>query len=222
MILVELINPIIKNVQLGHRFSDNINYTDFANEIGHGESHIAVPTDDPHIVNKKSLTYWIDGGDAYALELVKTKKFNENPYFPRIYNLTTVVDNRGQVKVNIDMERLQKFQIFDTETIIQYMKNIIDISKLKHCLNSELASNKNVILHKFSLNVNSYIENGGPLDFIKDPMLINALQFIRNLSVKYHLIDDFHPENIMVRIGGAGIQMVLADPLAGERKMNFS
>ena len=158
-----------------------------------------------------------DGYFNYLNELVKNDRMASNPYFPRIYSITKI-DNDQMAVV---MEKLQPFMSLSNAEVEAMgdrafgdfdaaIKEHVDRATIDWTLKLGKAAKKYFYVDLVSRAVTGKV----PLSAIKDESLQEALMVIRQIMMLRKGNEDIHHNNVMVRRGPTGAQMVLLDPLS--------
>ena len=170
----------------------------------------------PHDVVKGSkLTAKPDGFEAFFMGLSEHPEMQTNPYFPRFRNINRFkAKGKQQTSYMVRVETLEKLKVLSNkESEMLFDKIFTDEGK-------KFVEEK---LHKWDLNPKkwSYLTIGleflvtdtALLEDVKDEHLLQAMDFLQELSEKYNYDIDLHDENIMIRRTSVGPQLVLNDPL---------
>lgn len=165
----------------------------------------------------------------YVSALAKNDRISNNPFFPRIYKIKVVQDNQGNDLYSVEMERLLPFNSLSTEEL-----NMIGNRLFFNYAGFErdmLARRKEITPKSYHDKVTLQdaqtarfvmIKALGkclerPQDvvtYIKDPKLKAALLILQDLLKKNReFLDDIHADNIMIRRGPGGPQLVILDPI---------
>ena len=166
---------------------------------------------DPHQFRKKNYLPAELENDAYYQYIKAAEPYmGENPYFPRVYNITIKTDNNGRELPSYDIEKLHKANDLPVETLISIGKNIFnrfDVQdKPEDLFPSQIAA---TLAHKIETALMS-----NNMSNIKDDNLINACYIIMDVrDSNEHFDYDFGPKNIMFRGTPHGPQLVITDPL---------
>jgi len=103
---------------------------DQSNEIGLGKYSSVSNDPDEHMVMKKDkqLKYRLkdDPYYTYIKAIADRQLSSENPYFPRVYNVDLETTEDGEVRPTYRIERLQKFDSFSSEVLIELGKRMVD------------------------------------------------------------------------------------------------
>lgn len=185
--------------------------------VKHGYySHVTDDTD-PHMINK--ISHRDDPSYIYFVEyLIKNKTAQNNPHFPRIYDVTTYTDGNGKVKYKWKMEKLKitlhnYVNAADKDTAVERMQTLAEVylnsTGVKHFEEQLglLKTKEFLVLYFCSYIVNQYLLKPGPY---KD-----AIKIIEDLSqTKGRLDKDLHGNNLMIRFGPYAPQLVIIDPFS--------
>ena len=152
-------------------------------------------------------------GDGYLLYLKAIhdyeQKGGQNPYFPRILNLTIRRKTDGNLYYTADIEKLYPFQNSKIVTNTDLMKSLY-----------EQMFNDDGSRGKYDGNANEFVQkiehaiDGHGLPYIKDKKLLEAINVVRQVNSKEKFLNDMHIGNIMWRITGNMPQLVITDPLS--------
>lgn len=221
-ILTEQIDTEIKDVNTSLKLKvPHIDRTPLKRELGRGISNIVLKNKrDPHTVirhNSNLDNPDIDSSSGYYNWLVTTKAFNENPYFPRIYQKTTVSDKSGKRLIKYEIEKLASIEsldittirgiterLFDQKFVVRILKSLAGMSSWADTEDDERAL---LIL----LNCLEDVFFGNPSN---DESLNAAMAKVKELSKQNYVSgSDLHRGNVMVRLTPHGPQLVLTDPI---------
>ena len=180
--------------------------------LGHGFFSVVRPDRDPHMVKKYNQSSWLDDPFNDYINYIINHNLTHNIYFPKIYNIKTLIDSKGKEIKKFTIEKLIPY----TEIRPQELEAILD-----RCLNMDSVESLNqdysdseYLQSVFCNELSRSFRNN--FTKIKDDNLRNALRTIKRIIAesqgKFSL--DFHLENIMYRRTSKGIQPVISDPLA--------
>jgi len=170
----------------------------------------------PHDVVKGSkLTTKPDGFEAFFMALSEHPKMQANPYFPRFRNINRFkAKGKQQTSYMVRIEALEKLKALpDRESEMLFDKIFTDEGR-------ELVKER---IHRWDRQPAkwNYLSNG--IEYIdhdpaikaqvKDEHLLQAMDFLKELSIKHEYDLDLHDENIMIRRTSVGPQLVINDPL---------
>lgn len=178
---------------------------------------------DPHMVKKTSNVADVNSDDAdaywgYISKIVENKLW-ENPYFPRVYDITKIQDKEGKIMYRGKIEKL--VELHDA------INNLNDLNSLSRKivgqgLDEEKYSNRRIeILNEyFAEFIEKYVKLGEPTGIFRDyseqdfdSSFKEACKTLRELGKTGWQID-IHQWNIMVRRGPHGLQLVFSDPFS--------
>lgn len=167
------------------------------------------PTD-PHMYRKTSHMPSDLGVDAYHNYIMDVAhKMAENPYLPRIYNITIRTDKNGDSRPSYDMEKLHDPKSVDMDSIIAMGDRMF---KRFDPPDGELMHDSDDVMEYISAHIDEAFDSGDYRN-IKDKSLIDAIDLIRDVKKKGKFYGDMHPGNFLIRITSKGPQLVLIDPL---------
>lgn len=222
--LLEIIEPTVKNKKWRGNFDSTKMFKGNKDKnLGSGNfSTVDSIPNDPHMVKKTSNlpeeqpddAYW-----SYVTEIVNNKLW-ENPYFPRIYNITKIQDKEGKIMYRGKIEKL--VELHDA------INNLDDLNSLSRKivgqeLDEEKYSNRRIeILNEyFAEFIEKYVKLGEPTGIFRDyseqdfdSSFKEACKTLRELGKKHGWKIDIHQWNIMVRRGPHGLQLVFSDPFS--------
>ncbi len=190
----------------------------------------------PHEVFKVGTTHndaplEDDGYFNYAKMIANSEKAQQNPYFPRIYSVKSFMHTYDKPSYHVRMERLQPLSELPLEVLESMMKRMFhpqalqadgltsEQRRIRHNLEKgtnpdELEEiNRENLYDHMSLLLARVVTEPAQMALIKDPMLKQAMMFIRTLHQKGVGDIDIHEENLMFRPTPHGPQLVITDPL---------
>jgi hypothetical protein len=162
-----------------------------------GDSHTLTKT---NFVANPSKT---DAYYTYIKYIVDNDLAQENPYFPRVYDIKTIEDANGNARYKIDIERLQDLGKISKETISAMLWNLFDSDVIDDNIQ------KYGLAEALAICVELTCEGHAKS---KDKYLNEACAIVRKLR-NTGFIFDIHIGNIMVRLSPYP-QLVIVDPLA--------
>ena len=176
---------------------DNPNLTRHvdAEFIGGGAyADVHTDPDDPHMVYKRTPHF--DPYNQYLDWIVTNKASQRNPFFPRVYEKRDTEHNR-----HLQIEKLTSHKTLSSKELAVMSERLLGRSVETF---SEFAD---------------YIDeaagiNTKLIDELKDPLFKEALRAIAWLSNEHGSSVDIHDDNVMIRRGPTGPQLVITDPLA--------
>lgn len=217
MLLNEIFDTTEKSVQTNTKFK--VRYQepdDFAKNTGY-YSHV-VGDKDPHMVNK--ISHRNDPSYTYFVEyLIKNKTAQNNPHFPRIYDISKYTDENGSQKYKWQMERLKT-------TLYDYFTKTKDETSIERReLISETYLNESAKVEFDHISEKYKIDNGFVINYLLDilikPRLVkhgayrDALEITEEIyKSKRGLSKDLHGNNLMLRFGPYAPQIVIIDPFS--------
>lgn len=225
MLLEELINPEIKNRKI-NKFT---NIPDNKNVLGSGFFSRVYKDKDPHLVTKSTKTdaYNLETYDVYwyyIRKIVESKINEHNPYFPRVYGVTSYklksptnkIDAKSEMR-NAKIEKLESLHSFnrDKELLIPILLRIRNKKYLMKYLNTDenFSDINGLDIMTF---ITGFVRDDIALrnddEHIDDKLYLQAIKFIRNISKKAYNVD-IHMDNLMIRRTPYGLQLVITDPL---------
>jgi hypothetical protein len=189
--------------------------------------------DEPGTVTRVTRTTQDPKKDSYFKYLstiAKSDRIQRNPYFPKIYNVKIVRDNKGNQAYSVDMERLLDFDTLSAEECVmlgermffnfagfakEYVARRKEIVPTQHRDNVSMKSKGTagfVLLKAIEKCIN-YGEQVAT--YVKDSRLKEAMMILRDLIKRDEDVSpDIHDGNVMVRRGPGGPQLVLTDPVS--------
>lgn len=208
--------------------------SDDMNVLGSGgDARVYVNNDEPGTVTRVTRSVEDPKKDSYfkyISAIAKSDRIQRNPYFPKIYSVKIVPNNRGRQAYSVEMERLMDFDTLSAEECVmlgermffnfagfakEYVARRKEIVPTQHRDNVSMKSKGTAgfVLLKAIEKCIHHAEKVAT--YIKDPRLKEALIILRSLIKQDQEINaDIHDGNIMVRRGPGGPQLVLTDPVS--------
>lgn len=178
--------------------------------LGHGRFGYAVKHKSDDAIVKKVVRRPRDDlrYDGYYTWITGSHKLaNQNPYIPRVYNITVFKDTDGQKKYKIDMEKLIPLTDLTDEDYEIIAKKISP--DLLQAIRDPFNKDKRASVIANFLAYRAYN--------IKDDDLKDALALIDRLTKRsFGHFSDIHYGNVMVRRTKFGPQLVFVDPIADD------
>ena len=143
-----------------------------------------------------------EGGALFLEALWNTTSMHNNPYMPRVRSI-----EHDKTTTIIVSERLIPF---DTPSIAN--KRLMTVL-LGTCFTPEFHSTDNANPYDFARILFKLAYNNTNYKYIKDPLLLNAIEFINNVKDEYNAALDIHIGNLMWRMTYPRPQMVIVDPI---------
>lgn len=215
MQILEIINPTIKQGNYSGVFRDsNRNHDKDPGFLGSGNfSVVSQDRSDPHMVTKTARgtkETEIDGFWIYSQYILKYKLW-ENPYFPRIYAKKTFTD---KTRKSINRAQIEKLtppsDLNDSEIAFLYRKMFgeeVDPKKTNHNVHTLSTRVEEEVVSKSFKNKDKY-----------DSSYVRAVTILHKIAGKHDLIIDIWGDNIMIRRGPHGVQLVITDPFSSSAK----
>lgn len=221
-LLAEQIDTKIRDVNTSLKLtSPHIDRTSLKRELGRGMSNVVLANKrDPHTVirhNSNVMHPSIDSSNGYYNWLAKSKAFNENPFFPRIYEKVTISDKSGRKLIKYEIEKLSSIEILDIAAVRGMTNNLFDQTTITRILRfaaarkwwSDIDDEERALI--ILLNCLEDVFFGNPSS---NENLNDAMKTIRELSEQNPVTgSDLHRGNVMVRLTPHGPQLVLTDPI---------
>lgn len=130
-----------------------------------------------------------------------------NPYFPRVYVVKIEKDRTGLIKIKYQIEKLLDLK--------ELGNTPEERGELLRSINRRIL-NQPPLLPLNLVHIISNATEDGNFTRIKDPLLLQAIELIRDLHDKLPgSYIDLHSGNILFRRTAQGLWPVLADPLGG-------
>lgn len=151
-----------------------------------------------------------DGYWDYIENISKNDELKSNPFLPRIYAIRSLKDDHGNRKLSANIERLVnavQIENEDPDMLADYISTIVDTDSTPKSFN--------LTLIEYLAKILQIAAARGNYTNIKNDQLKEALAFIHEMSEFFWL--DIHSGNIMFRRTKYGIQLVITDPLAGNK-----
>ena len=163
-------------------------------ELGHGTAAVAFKGKGPNVVNKTS--YHASPDDGYIQYIKTVMKHQDNPFFPKIYNAKLYKEG-DTYALNMQLERLYSVKNPKINDAVRHM------------------------FKEVGLDYDTYdTENWDDVKWVRQIQVKNVHRnpkFARAVNILIpHLRrfgSDLHRENLMVRLTGAGPQLVITDPV---------
>lgn len=221
MLLNEIIEPKIINKTVDKPIGDSSR----KGEIDSGKYSTVKNDNDPHMIKKSSKRartdlesidpYW-----TFIKKLVDSGIASRNPYFPRIYNITSLKGADEKEIRRAKMEKLLSYaDLHDADVPLlkiiseRINANLNDLDDLDVEIDPVGA-----YISIISDKIDNLLRNYG-INELNDDSLIEAIYFIRNMIKENHfMVIDMHTENIMFRRGSYGLQLVITDPVCGYKQ----
>jgi len=184
-----------------------------ARPIGRGGySSVYDDPNDPHIVIKKERAFTNKHANKFYQWAKAIQKEPSNVYLPRIYKIETEENPSGKTRHTYWIEKLHAVssQEISSEAILALIDKMFNVSKHDK---SEL---KRMGLHNlwgFIVSKIIHLPYGHKTTSdIKDPELSKAITILKSTGLLNYY--DMHDQNLMLRLGPGGPQLVITDPLA--------
>lgn len=190
--------------------------------LGRGIANVVLKNKrDPHTVlrhNSNLENTSQDSSNVYYQWLVDTRAYNDNPYFPRIYDKTIISDKTGKKLIKHEIEKLKSIESLPIETIRGLTRNLFDDKAINQILRhtagrqswQEMDDYERALI--ILLNGIEEVFHGSLSS--QDDNLNAALKTANELSHKnFFSGSDLHRGNVMVRLTPHGPQLVLTDPI---------
>jgi hypothetical protein len=238
-LLLELINTQIKQVTSkrpikGHYLSGSGSMSAKSEKLGSGafgtvERHENLP---PGAVVKYGRIYnhnpIEDGYFMFLRAITKSDRMARNPYLPRIYSVK-LMNNRQYTVV---MEELFPFtQLSMTEISVMLDRMVGGLDRAIQSLPTDiqdkfkksrltLRGSNRAQNNQYDIAVTVLMQILGrmlvdriPLDIVTDPKLKEAMMIMKRVYKQQGGSPDIRTDNVMVRRGPTGAQLVITDPL---------
>lgn len=163
-----------------------------------------------------------DGYYQYVSRLGKHDAMASNPYFPKIYKIKVFANSGEQPADNqhkrmkyfyfVEMERLDPLSKSSEEEILYFYEKIAGRRPSERAI-AQLHRDKNLFVNDYLNEVIGHLAQRVPAN-VDDPLMRQALLFIKNIIRDGHGRFDLHYGNIMVRRTSVGPQLVFSDPMA--------
>lgn len=160
-----------------------------------------------------------DGYFHYINELKKSKLAEQNPYFPRVYDVKVYKDSQGKARYKADIEKLIHASELSSEELMHVGKKMFNdfdrgLTRMSgdtdNSIVQALSVGKEKILHTINMLLDDSFYS---LSYIKDPTLEEAVAFLKKLHKQNPKIEfDLKSDNFMFRRGRNGPQLVITDP----------
>lgn len=163
-------------------------------ELGSGVSAVAFKSKKPNTVSK--ISYHSSPNDGYIQYIKAIHKNQNNPFFPRIYNAKLYQGESDDLyALYVEMEKLIPLK---NERMIETAPHLFDQVGLDWDRHRPEDWNN-------PQKIREVIQS------TKNPKFAEALRILSPFMVKFG--SDLHRNNIMVRLTGAGPQLVITDPV---------
>lgn len=208
--LIEQIVPNVKNIKAKSPSFYKYNQAEKVGGGRHGNfSVVKHDKHDPHMVNKFSHrgreTFVADEGFKAFIQFLINNKFTDNIHMPRVYELTTITDARGdQVIDQYKIEKLIPMDEIRREELLRYADQMMGLDD--EFVRGFTGTDK-AIAYAIYEAVDERTAKF-PLESLNEAceIVAKALKF----TGKNNDITDF---NLMFRRTGNGLQLVFSDPL---------
>lgn len=210
----EIFDTTEKSVSTKTPFKKNYDLNKFDDPNAGWYSHV-VGDKDPHMVNKISHRH--DPAYSYFVEyLIKNKIAQDNPHFPRIYDVSKYTDKNGQSKYKWQMERLKitlyKYISIDNSAIakerMRYIGEIYLTDTGVKDLEYSMAKQSNI-----AYTVNDFCNYIIDPQYLQDNAYKDAIKIVEKMKqAKHGVFMDLHGNNLMLRFGPYAPQLVIIDP----------
>lgn len=160
---------------------------------------------DPFIYRKKNRVPSYLEKDSYYKYITEVVISNQdNPFFPRVYDVILKKDSGGLIKPEYRIEKLYEYS--EIATYYPYERDLDEILLDMYFSNSDEYGL--ITMLRYALT-NSYTAQ-----YIKNKKLLDAVNLIRALVDRYGFEIDMHASNIMFRLGKTIPQLVITDPVS--------
>jgi len=212
MHILELIDPKIQSKRYSGEFKPKTGI-EYRKKPGHIEvgtfSIVDQDHKDPHMIKKTARgekETRTDGFWIYAKYIIKFKLWN-NPYFPRIYSKKTFTDKKDQSINRVQMEKLHPPSSLSKAEIGFLFRKIFG-EEVEETSYEKLTDRiEKEVERKSFKNKNNY-----------DSSYVKAVKILHKISTKHSLTVDIWGDNIMIRRGPHGVQVVITDPFGAKYK----
>lgn len=177
--------------------------------LGTGANAYVYQNEDPQeIGNVKRISATTDPTSKYLQTILSTPDLHDNPFLPRVHE----VKRPSKKTVEIQMEKLYSSM---ASPLVNDDEQLMLRALWERYFNRPYPEPQNYkfIVVALVKILNSAVEENH-YRFIKDPQLVEALQFIRAFMLKNKAHPDIHYGNVMWRITGNMPQLVITDPLS--------
>lgn len=145
----------------------------------------------------------------YAWAQTAIEYATDNPFFPRIYDLTVKTDPSGRKLPRYRMEKLQHLDSLPTETLIGMYDSLFNDEAPFDPTDSPTS-----VATSIARKINGAVENNN-LNSIENEELKDLISVLANMLIhNENFYADIHRNNIMVRGTSVGPQLVITDPIA--------
>jgi len=195
-LLNEELAKSIKDLSISKKFLEKEPTSKYWNDLGSGTFAIAYEPK-KQIGNKvvKVLEIYDETDPSYQF-LRLCKNHQNNPFFPRIYNVKQYKNKGGVYNIVITMEKLFHIDETNPQLIAQLFGIPLDIGLTAQNIHTRFYDNKHRVVIAQSTQY---------------PDLKKAMRLMEPLFNNYS--PDVHAENIMYRKTPNGPQLVFADPI---------
>lgn len=219
-------------------------------------SSTSVNPDDPQTAYKTSHLFSKNDLDAepyykYLQLILKSNRMENNPYFPKIYKVKVNQFTHGATPekdplhgYDVEMERLVPLNsltskeleylgdkmFYEFDNLVKFMHTTMDRTpryEKQYYKRNPIVTSSDKLSASIAISLNNIIRRTSlPMTQIKDPLLKQALLFIKSFIIKNerpttfrgskvpkHYVPDIKGDNIMVRRSPTGPQLVLVDPI---------
>ena len=221
MRLLELITPNEVTTKVKKPFdfdtAHSIKKLDFDSHVdkkqGYGSYAYGHDDEDPHLYNKVHYFPSKLKVDPYYVWVNTIKPYiDSNPYLPRVYLIDLEKHTDGKIRPKYKMEKLHTYSNFSTDAIIGLANRLFKENEFVH--NDIYYAEKPDDAFEGIIRLIKIILYRGKWNLIKDPLLKHALMLVNKvLRTNSNFAYDISMENVLLRSGSGGLQLVLADPL---------
>lgn len=222
--IFEIIEPRVSHRKYRGRFNrrgNNYSHrkeTSFGNRGNGAFGYVTNDKNDPHMIKKTTRSAvkreYKDGYWGYVEKIIEHKLW-ENPYFPRIYKKASIEDKDEDIFDRVVMEKLEEFDIIDKkprDVDALFRKIFGDNARVEH---TELLS------YELAEIVFEYVMTGHVPGYISvdeqefDTNFVKAVDILKDIGGdREKFAWDLRKDNMMLRRGPHGFQLVFTDPFA--------
>lgn len=192
-----------------------------AERLGGGRTaDVYANKNDPHTVNRRSKIRNKEGNDVdydvFADWLINSPEVRDNPHFPRIYKAEKNISNskyyhQPHHAKDYEVERLSPLDKLDSTALRAVLRTHFRVNSITE----EEFEQMDVFPDMVGIFAEEFVSNPGYDDVEMVPVgkFKAALLLIKEFLNETGLGFDAYYENIMVRRGPMGMQLVLTDPV---------
>lgn len=219
--ILEQISPIVRTRNLKKSLTGDTSEQTNRKPLGQGLGAVVYDNDE-HTVNRVGKWRADDSQQhpetmyrSFIDAIIKNPKYDGNPYFPRVYDITDYIDKMGMRKSRYKLERLNHLD--DTHIVIAILNKIFgeNLDKVLDFYDINYKDIEHVKLQKLvdvlAKEVIKTIIRGNRMGYIVDHKFLEACFILGHSGIPKTRLD-IRYANLMYRTGPTGPQLVITDP----------